>query len=108
METPRKIKLNFASLEAQYVSQCSVQATTQEVFLNFAASLLPGSEPGEYILPVHTRMAMNYHTAKRLTGVLQATVAKYEEENGPLTEMKSSSEIPVEQSKRSGFPKIKK
>ena len=93
--TPPKaqVKLNFESADVSYCSQFSVQATSNEVFFNFAASLFPGPNPGEIILPIHTRIAMNYVNTKRLLSVLAETVKKYEEDYGEIKD-NLKSEVP--------------
>ncbi|BBM85279.1 DUF3467 domain-containing protein [Candidatus Uabimicrobium amorphum] len=109
-QTSAPVKLSFESTDVSYCSQFSVQATTQEVFLNFAASLFPGTNPGEIVLPVHTRVAMNYVNAKRLLAVLAETVQKYENEYGEIKDV-VKSELPKDKgnsmsSTTASFPKI--
>ncbi len=105
-EQPR-IRLNFANMDAQYVSEFSVQATDNEVFLNLAASLLPGMQQGEFILPVHTRVAMNYQTSKKLMEVLQSIVTRYERDNGNINaEVDKQTPQDAGTSKTATLPKI--
>ena len=107
------VKLSFQSTDVSYCSQFSVQATNHEVFLNFAASLFPGVNPGEIVLPVHTRVAMNYMNAKRLLAVLTETVQKYEKEYGEIKDT-IKNELPVDKggslSKKTtaSFPELKR
>ena len=111
-QTTAPVKLNFQSTDVSYCSQFSVQATTQEVFLNFAASLFPGTQPGEIVLPVHTRIAMNYINTKRLLAVLAETVQKYEKEYGEIKDV-VKNELPVDKGgtaskTTAGFPKLER
>ncbi|WP_372368053.1 DUF3467 domain-containing protein [Candidatus Uabimicrobium sp. HlEnr_7] len=111
-QTSAPVKLSFQSTDVSYCSQFSVQATTHEVFLNFAASLFPGVNPGEIVLPVHTRVAMNYVNTKRLLAVLSETVMKYEKEYGEIKDV-VKNELPVDKGgtaskTTASFPKIKR
>lgn len=110
--TKAQLKLNFESADVSYSSQFSVQATSNEVFFNFAASLFPGANPGEIILPIHTRIAMNYVNTKRLLAVLAETVKKYEQEYGEIKDS-MKTELPVDKGssmskKTAAFPKMKR
>ena len=106
-----QIRLNLSSASVDYVGEFSIQSTSEEIFLNFAASLFPGSTNNEIVLPVHTRLAINYKNAKRFNEVLEKVLSKYEKKHGKIDTSGRLQELPVEEKEKeetsARLPKIK-
>lgn len=66
-ESP-KVVVKYETLSALYASQSIVNATGDEVIVDFASGPIPGN--GEQVLPIHTRIAMSPAAAKRLADLL--------------------------------------
>lgn len=65
-----KLKIGYESTTAKYASQVILNATREEVFLDFSSGIVPDQETGVPSVPVHTRIAMSHMGAKRLYELL--------------------------------------
>ena len=105
-----QVRLNLSSSSVDYVGEFSIQSTSEELFFNFAASLFPGNTPNEIVLPVHTRLAINYKNAKRFQNVLSKVLKKYENKYGDIDLENIKREVPVEEKETTTsatLPKVK-
>ncbi|WP_372365687.1 DUF3467 domain-containing protein [Candidatus Uabimicrobium sp. HlEnr_7] len=106
-----QIRLNLSSASVDYISEFSIQSTSEELFFNFAASLFPGNAPNEIVLPVHTRLAVNYKNAKRFHDVLSKVLKKYERQYGEIDISNIQQELPIEEKEKNvttaTLPKVK-
>lgn len=105
-----QVRLNLSSASVDYIGEFSIQSTSEELFFNFAASLFPGARPKEVILPVHTRVAINFKNAKRFQQVLTKVLDKYEEKYGKIEVNSTKRELPIEEKENitsASLPKVK-
>ena len=68
--------------QAAYTNFCRVNATPEEVILDFGLNSEPAN-PG-YSIPISHRLVCNFYTAKRLLMVLGAAIERHEETFGEL------------------------
>ncbi len=67
---PKQIKVQYAETSAIYASQFILNASENDITINFSSGPMVDSASGETILPMHTRIAMGKEGAKRLHAVL--------------------------------------
>jgi Protein of unknown function (DUF3467) len=81
---PMRIEINAQGLTTGYTNFFRVGGTYEELILDFGfhSGLVVGNgvEPAK----IHHRMLMNFPTAKRLLGALQAAVQRHEATFGPI------------------------
>ena len=69
---PQKFVVKYESLSALFAAQTIVNATGNEVIIDFSSGPIPAD--GEQLLPIHTRIALSVDAARRLSRLLdQAT-----------------------------------
>ena len=66
----RQVKVRYAETSALYASQVLVNATGEDVILNFSSGYMSDPSSGQTLLPVHTRIAMTAAGARRLQALL--------------------------------------
>lgn len=68
-----RVIVKYENLAALYAGQTIVNATQQEVIVDFSSGTVAGDDQ-ERVLPIHTRIAMSHEAARRLGRLLtQAT-----------------------------------
>ena len=65
-----QVKVRYTETSALFASQFIINATNEDVTINFSSGPLVDPAGGETVLPVHTRIAMTQQAAKRLHAVL--------------------------------------
>ncbi len=78
---PTKLKINYESTTAKYAAQVILNATREEIFLDFSSGVIPDKETGGPSVPVHTRIAMSHVGAKRLYELLGRAFRNTEEDS---------------------------
>ncbi len=73
-----EIRVKFDVSEALYASQALVQAGAEEVILDFSSGIISDAT-GAKVMPIHTRIAMSYAAARRLSSALNQTFQRLEE-----------------------------
>ena len=68
------IKLDYLDPTARYANQAIINSSGDEIFIDFSSGKIPGSEAGQSLLPIHTRIAMSPAGAKRLIAALQQSL----------------------------------
>ena len=72
----KRIHVRYEETSATYASQFLVNATDEDVIINFSSGYLAESGPQETVLPVHTRIAISRTGAKRLHTLLGQLLAQ--------------------------------
>jgi len=72
--TMQKIRVRYDETQALYASQFVLNATEDEIVINFSSGSLPDSQTGENYLPVHSRIALSVNGAKKLAQLLNQAV----------------------------------
>jgi len=66
----KQIKVQYVDTSALYASQFILNASENDITINFSSGPMVDSASGETILPIHTRIAMGKEGASRLHAVL--------------------------------------
>jgi len=66
----RQVKVRYAETSALYASQFLVNASGEDIILNFSSGYIADPSSKETLLPVHTRVAMSPGGARRLHALL--------------------------------------
>ncbi len=66
----KQIKVRYNETTAQYASQFILNASEEDITINFSSGPLTDPGSGETMLPIHTRIALTREGAKRLHAVL--------------------------------------
>lgn len=64
------VQVRYEQTDAKYASQFVVNATTEEIIVNFSAGYISDPNSQQTILPVHGRIAMSPAGAARLISTL--------------------------------------
>ncbi len=73
----RRLRVKYDESKASYASQALVQATAEEVIIDFSSGILQDpSGQGGAVMPIHTRIAMSHAGAQRLISALNQTFQK--------------------------------
>ena len=70
-ENTRQVKVRYAETSALYASQVLVNASGEDIILNFSSGYMSDPSSGQTLLPVHTRIAMTAAGARRLHALLE-------------------------------------
>ena len=98
-----KIEIHMdKDLATLYSSYCAIHDTNEEVYFNFSAGLIPSDN--NLTMPIHSRIAMNYYSAKRMFNLLSQIIAKHEQEYGEIIE--DSNKRRIAQNNKASFPKM--
>ena len=80
----REANVNTANLKSSYCNMCSVNATREEVVLNFGVNTDWERAPQNPDLSLEHRVVLNPALAKRLMQLLAKVVEDYEGRHGAL------------------------
>jgi len=73
----RQLRVKYDESKAAYASQALVQATAEDVIIDFSSGILQDpSGQGGAVMPIHTRIAMSHAGAQRLFSALKQTFQK--------------------------------
>jgi len=83
-KTPEKqgsqqIHMRYEQTMASYASQFVLNATGEEIIVNFSSGSIPDPRTGENHLPIHTRIAMSTAAARRLANLLNQALSATEQ-----------------------------
>ena len=67
----KKIKVSYEDVSVRYANQILINGSAEDIFLDFSSGPIPGSDAGETLLPIHSRIAMTHAGARRLQVALQ-------------------------------------
>ncbi len=97
-ESTRQVKVRYAETSALYASQVLVNASGEDIILNFSSGYMSDPSSGQTLLPVHTRIAMTAAGARRLHALLEQVL------KGPASPESPAGDNVPEQA-RARFPK---
>lgn len=72
------IKLKYDMTHALYANQFVMNQAADELFVDFSSGPIPDPTSGQTLIPVHTRLAMSFASAKRLAKLLTQAVENHE------------------------------
>lgn len=78
-----QVQVNDRDSAADYANFCRITGTPEELLIDFGLNPQPLGTPTEPIVATQ-RIVTSWHTAKRLLGALQMTVARHEAVFGVL------------------------
>jgi len=93
----QKLKVKYEQTTAQYANQFLVNTTNEEVFLDLSSGAVTDPSSGEAIIPIHSRIAMSYAGARRLSQILAQAVQRKEQAkptNPPSDKTKTTARLP--------------
>jgi hypothetical protein len=82
-QPPTEVVLDDKQAHVAYANFARVQATPEEVIIDFALNPNPFMT-GRHEIPVSQRLIMNYFTAKRLLMALSHTIQRHEQTYGSV------------------------
>jgi len=77
----QRITVDDSGVDACYTNFCRVSSTPEELILDMGLNPTPFAN-GDITVPVSQRIIMNHITAKRLLGLLSATLQRHEQAFG--------------------------
>ena len=83
--TERTIRWDDTNMRTSYANVCNVSSTREELTLLFGTNQTWDAGQSELKVSLSDRIMLSPFAAKRLTALLSATLDKYEETFGPLT-----------------------
>ncbi|MBU0945561.1 MAG: hypothetical protein KJ804_02350 [Proteobacteria bacterium] len=72
----QQVKVRYTETSALYASQFILNASEEDITVNFSSGPLVDPVSGETILPVHTRIAMSKEGARRLHAILSKVLSQ--------------------------------
>ena len=76
MTDEQALSVRYDAADVRYAAQFVVQASSEELILNFAAGQIEDGTRKLPVLPVHTRIALTPSGAQRLIATLQNALAQ--------------------------------
>lgn len=73
-KTVQQLRLRYDQTSALYASQFVINATEEEIIINFSSGSLPDPN-GETYMPVHTRIALSLTGANKLLHLLNQALS---------------------------------
>jgi hypothetical protein len=80
---PAQVQISDTDAVADYANFCRISGMPEELLIDFGLNPQPAGTPTEPIV-VNQRVVTSWHTAKRLLGALQMSVARHEAVFGVL------------------------
>lgn len=74
------VKLKYEMKSALYSNQFVLNQAADELFVDFSSGPIPDPASGQTIIPIHTRMALSYTSAKRLANLLLKAVESHDKQ----------------------------
>ena len=71
----KQVRVRYEQTTAMYANQFVLNASEDEVIVNFSSGGLPDPATGETHLPIHTRIAMSRRAAQNLVGLLNQALS---------------------------------
>jgi uncharacterized lipoprotein YmbA len=85
-----KLKVKYEELSAKYANQVVLNASAEEIYLDFSSGVIPDPATGEHTMPIHTRIAMSHNAARRLSQALQQALTR----SAPKTDATQHASLP--------------
>lgn len=87
----RELTVRYDASDVRYAAQFVVQASAEELIVNFAAGQIEDAARGQMLLPIHTRIALTPAGVQRLITTLQSALAQM----APLTRAPAATEARI-------------
>jgi hypothetical protein len=100
-QAPQKqsVKVRYEETQALYASQFMINASDEDIVINFSSGHLSDPNTGESIMPIHTRIALTPGATIRLVNTLTQVL-----NNMQQTQQVKADE--ADQEHEAGLPKI--
>ena len=73
--TEQQLRVRYEQTQALYASQFVLNASEEEIIINFSSGSLPDPQTGETHLPIHSRVALSTDGARRLLNLLNQALS---------------------------------
>lgn len=93
------VKVRYEETQALFASQFMINASEEDIVINFSSGHISDPNTGESLLPIHTRIALTPGATIRLVNTLTQVINNMQQAKG-LKEDKD------EQKHEAGLPKI--
>ena len=80
--TESRVRVRYETTEAPFASQFLVNASAEEVVINFSPGFIADPVSGETLMPVHSRVALTPGGALRLMNTLAQAVQNFKAAQG--------------------------
>lgn len=74
-KTEKQLCVRYEQTQALYASQFILNASEEEIIVNFSSGSLPDPQTGETHLPIHSRIALSKEGARRLLNLLNQALS---------------------------------
>ncbi|MEN9848238.1 MAG: hypothetical protein RL368_978 [Pseudomonadota bacterium] len=71
----QQVRVRYEQTQALYASQFVLNASEEEIIINFSSGSLPDPQTGETHLPIHSRVALSTDGARRLLNLLNQALS---------------------------------
>lgn len=71
------VKIKYEMNSALYANQFIINQSKEEVFIDFSSGAIPDPATGQTLIPIHTRIAITYENAKRLSHLLTQAIQRH-------------------------------
>lgn len=71
----KQLRVRYEQTQALYASQFVLNASEEEIIINFSSGSLPDPQTGETHLPIHSRIALSSEGARRLLNLLHQALS---------------------------------
>ncbi|MDD2814783.1 MAG: DUF3467 domain-containing protein [Thiotrichaceae bacterium] len=71
----QQLRVRYEQTQALYASQFVLNASEEEIIINFSSGSLPDPQTGETHLPIHSRVALSTEGARRLLNLLNQALS---------------------------------
>jgi hypothetical protein len=95
----QNVKIRYEETQALYASQFMINASDEDIIINFSSGHISDPNTGESIMPIHTRIALTPSATIRLVNTLTQVI-----NNMQQTQQVKASE--PNQEHEAGLPKI--
>jgi len=87
-----KVRVRYDKTEATFASQFVVNATREEVIVNFSSGYIADPQTNDRLLPIQTRIAMSPSGAARLVNTLTQVLRNMQESKQEAKQESADSE----------------
>jgi hypothetical protein len=74
-KTETQLRVRYEQTQALYASQFVLNASEEEIIVNFSSGSLPDPQTGDTHLPIHSRIALSKEGARRLLNLLNQALS---------------------------------
>ena len=104
-EDSQTVRVRYEETQVLYAGQFLVNASAEEVVINFSSGFISDPQTGENMMPIHSRVALSPAGALRLMNTLSQAVQNMQAQEAAQDKSVSKSKVSGQEA---GLPKIKK